>query len=103
MGRGTAAAGGGGGAATLRHWPPLSPAGCHLPIASRWGGTLRLQSVVCSHSILQSLTRHNKTPAEIRGRSGFGNVGAISPWRRLRSPGRPAPCRPRSEEHTSEL
>ena len=33
MGRGTAPEGRGGGAATSRHYPSVSPAGCHLPMA----------------------------------------------------------------------
>src|SRR3546814_11382599 len=37
MGRGTVAAGDGGGATTSRHCPSVSPAGCHLPMASPQG------------------------------------------------------------------
>src|SRR3546814_12929451 len=37
MGRGTVAAGDGGGATTSRHCTSVSPAGCHLPMASPQG------------------------------------------------------------------
>src|SRR3546814_10836152 len=50
VGRETAPVGRGGGAATSRHSPSVNPTGCHLPIASRQGGSSCPLPVECSRS-----------------------------------------------------
>src|SRR3546814_18752993 len=68
VGRGTAPVGRGGGAATSRHCPSVSASRCHLPLASRQGGSYVSFRSFSAVPKRRSSTYRDRTSAE-EGRS----------------------------------